>query len=565
MLQELSIQNLAIIDQLTVDFSNGMTVLTGETGAGKSIIIDAVGLLAGNRGSQSYIRTGENKLILQGLFVFPKNNITYHLLDQLGIDHDDGNVILQREIYRNGRNICRVNGMLVNTNTLKKIGVTMIEIDGQNEHQELMKPENHIKLLDEFAHQKIDHVLKQYRTCYHEYHHLKAIIDDKIKNQKQWSQQIDMLTFQVNDIKNADLKDGEEEELVNERKRLQNHQKINDALTKSYGYINGDETVSPLDMVGQSMNAMQQIEELDPSFRKISESLRNSYYALQDVSNSISNQLELQDSSEGRLDQIEERLNTIYNLKHKYGDSIKQILNYYQKIKNELDQMQSSDNNETKLNDQFDQIKGKLKSLAHKLSHLRHQAADRLESSVHKQLSDLYMGKTVFEVRFHSLPIGEYTSNGNEKIEFYIQTNPGESIKPLPKIASGGELSRIMLALKTVFSDLQGVTSIMFDEVDTGVSGRVAQAMANKISGIAKHTQVLCITHLPQVAAMSDHHYFISKKVIHGRTKTNLEKLSNRKRVDELARMLAGTTITKLTLEHANELLRLANKAKKDE
>ncbi|UQS85320.1 DNA repair protein RecN [Apilactobacillus apisilvae] len=563
MLENLSISNLAIIDKLEIDFSSGMTVLTGETGAGKSIIIDAVGLLAGGRGSQKFIRNGSNKLLVQGLFIFPNDSPTYNILDELGIDHSDGSVILQREIYRNGKNICRVNGILVNTTTLKKIGLTVVDIQGQNDSQNLMQPEKHVQLLDEFGFDDIHSLLKDYYNCYEQYNNLEKLIKEKRNNEKEWSQRIDMLKFQEYEIGNANLQLNEEEELAKERDHLQNYQKIVDALNFSFNAINGDETISPIDMIGQAMNSMQSIEDVDPKFNEISDNIKNAFYLLQDSSDNISDQVDLQESDENKLEEIEERLNIIYGLKRKYGDSIKQVLKHYDDVKNELDSMQSDKETGEDLNQQYNNAYKKLDNLAKKISNLRHKTAIGLENEVHKQLSDLYMSKTEFSVNFSKLPNGSFNQYGNEHVEFYMRTNPGESLLPLSKIASGGELSRILLALKTVFANLQGITSIVFDEVDTGVSGRVAQAIADKISSIAKDSQVLCITHLPQVAAMADHHYFIKKSVNNERTTTKVLKLNKKNRVDELARMLSGSTVTKLTLEHANELLNLANEEKK--
>ncbi|WP_105955973.1 DNA repair protein RecN [Apilactobacillus quenuiae] len=563
MLENLLISNLAIIDKLEIDFSSGMTVLTGETGAGKSIIIDAVGLLAGNRGSQKFIRNGSNKLLIQGLFVFPQEGLTYKILDDLGIDHSDGSVILQREIYRNGKNICRVNGILVNTATLKKIGSTVVDIQGQNDSQDLMQPDKHVQLLDEFGQNDLKPLLKEYNYYYEKYNHLNKLIKEKRNNEKEWSQRLDMLQFQENEIGNANLANGEEERLSQERDHLQNYQKIVDALNLSFSSINGDDAISPLDMIGQAMNAMQSIEDVDSKFDEISDSVKDAFYLLQDASDNISDQVDLQEFDDNRLEEIEERLNVIYELKRKYGDSIEQILQHYDSVKNELSSMQSDKETGENLTEKYNHNYDKLENAAQKISSIRHKVSVELENAIHKQLSDLYMSKTEFKVIFNKLPNKTFNQFGNEHVEFYMRTNPGESLLPLSKVASGGEISRILLALKTVFASSQGITSIVFDEVDTGVSGRVAQAIADKISSISRRSQVLCITHLPQVAAMADHHYFIKKEVSNNRTNTNLVKLNSNDRVEELARMLSGSTVTKLTIEHANELLNLAYDEKK--
>ncbi|MDV0430899.1 DNA repair protein RecN [Lactiplantibacillus sp. DA1] len=562
MLQELSITNFAIIEHLDIAFEAGMTVLTGETGAGKSIIIDAVGLLAGGRGSSEFIRTGADKAILQGMFILPADGVTAQLLDEAGIEHADNTVILQREITKSGRNMCRINGMLVNTTTLKQIGETIVDIHGQNEHQELMQPEKHLGLLDEFATTKIRKLKQRYHQQYDRYQQLNRELRQKNANEKEWAQRLDMLNFQVDEIAAAQVKVGEEASLIAERDRLDNYQMINQALQQSYTLLAaGEETTGAVDMVGTAMNALEPIANLDSAFNEITVNVKNAFYGLQDAAAQISNQLDLQEFDEGRLDEIEQRLDVLAQLKRKYGDSEQQILDYYQKIATELAKMTDSEENSEDLAQQVADLKQQLLATGASLSDKRRAAAKVLQRQIHQELKDLYMDKAIFEVRFKPTK-GQIYRSGLDSVEFYIQTNPGERMRPLAKIASGGELSRMMLALKTIFSESQGITSIIFDEVDTGVSGRVAQAIAEKINGIAHFSQVLCITHLPQVAAMSDHHYFIAKKITGKRTKTSVTKLDNAARVQELARMLAGTKVTKLSLEHAEELLQLADEEK---
>ncbi|MCT4488880.1 DNA repair protein RecN, partial [Levilactobacillus parabrevis] len=380
---------------------------------------------------------------------------------------------------------------------------------------------------------------------------------------KEWAQHLDMLKFQVNEIETAQLQAGEENELVAERDRLDNFQKINDALQQTQVILTGEETSAGAnDQIGSAMQLMQAIADFDPAFKQIASSLETAYYALSDAVGDVSSQLDLLEWDEGRLDEIERRLDVINQLKRKYGDSEEQVLSYYDKIAAELKQMQSTDETADDLEDRVASQESVLLKLAEKLSKARQEAAKRLEKAIHGELADLYMDKTVFAVHFTRSKTQSLMSTGLDHVEFYLRTNPGEAMRPLAKIASGGELSRIMLALKTIFSESQGITSIIFDEVDTGVSGRVAQAIAEKISGIAQASQVLCITHLPQVAAMADHHYFIAKQVVADRTETSLTRLDESSRVDELARMSAGTQVTKLALEHAHELLKLADEVK---
>lgn len=554
MLQELSIKDFAIIDEIQISFQPKMTVLTGETGAGKSIIIDALGLLAGGRGSTEFIRKGEKKAVIQGLFTLPREANTYNILEEYGIDSEDGQIILQRDLYRGGRNICRINGMMVNLATLRKVGETLIDIHGQNEHQELMKPENHIDLLDEYD-KKTSELRNQYQVVYQNYRKLKLSMEKKEADEKAWAQRLDMLNFQVKEIGEAGLKINEEDELVEEKNKLDNFQAIHDALELSYQILSG-EKIDVVGNLGNAMNELSDVSDLSENLQEINTKISDAFYSLEDVARDISDELDSMEWNGERLNEIEERLELIHQLKRKYGDTIEDILHYHIRIVKELREMENAEQNSEKQERQLSEALEKVKELAIKLSKQREKSAKKLEKMIHEQLSALYMDKAVFEVKF--LNNSKLYSKGIDKVEFYIQTNPGEEMGPLAKIVSGGELSRIMLALKTIFSQKMGVTSIIFDEVDTGVSGRVAQAIAEKISQISNNSQVLCITHLPQVAAIADNHYYISKSVNDGRTETSLEELDEKQKIREIARMLSGSEITELTLKHAEELIKMS-------
>lgn len=557
MLQELTIDNLAIIDHLTLEFNDQMTVLTGETGAGKSIIIDAVGLLAGNRGSQEFIRHGEDKLRLQGQFTLPDDPRFKELLDDLGIDYEDDTLIISREIHRNGRNVIRVNGELINTATLRRLGSHLVDIQGQNDHQQLMQAENHLRMLDHYAFEQVQPLLVAYQTEYRQYAKLKTTLEKKHANSQQWAQRLDMLRYQAKEISEADLKADEEDELISERDRLEHFQQINNTLQMVTGTLN--EGAAPvLDQVARVMNALQEIAPFDHSYAELSQSFSDAYYSLQEAANDAGHQLDMLEFDEGRLTEINERLSLISDLEHKYGNTLDDVLQYYDRITRELSSMETAADSDDELEAKLNQSTQNLTKLGKELSQVRQQAARHLTQQVHQQLQDLYMDKAVFEVKFRSDEGIVFHSDGIDDVEFYIQTNPGESMGPLVKIASGGELSRIMLALKTIFAQHEGVTSIIFDEVDTGVSGRVAQAIADKIKLIAEHSQVLCITHLPQVAAVAQHHFLIQKQVQNNRTTTHVRTLQPAERVDELARMISGEEITQLSREHAKELLLMA-------
>ena len=554
MLQELTIRDFAIIEKMDVAFQSQMTVLTGETGAGKSIIIDALGLLAGGRGANEYIRKGATKAVIQGLFTLPEKSATLDILADLGIEYSPDELILERDLYRSGRNICRINGIMVNLTTLRRVGETLIDIHGQNEHQELMHPERHLGLLDEYEPQ-IAVLAEEYRNKYRIFLKQKDLLERMERNEKAWAQRLDMLQFQIDEIEAANLQTDEEERLQEEKVKLDNFQTIHNALEASYQTLTNDEE-DVVGKLGVAMDALEEAQEYSPELATIYNKISDAFYNLQDIAHDISGELSDMEWDPNRLDEVEQRLETISMLKRKYGDDIPQILTYYHKIKTELDEMQQAGAESADLKEAYAQAHKEALDMAKKLHVQREHVAHELETEVHRQLQALYMDKAVFAVKFMSST--DLTPNGIDQVEFYIQTNPGENMGPLAKIASGGELSRIMLALKTIFAQHQGVTSIIFDEVDTGVSGRVAQAIAEKISQVAHYSHVLCITHLPQVAAISDHQYHIEKKVINGRTETSIHKLTPAERVDELARMLSGAEVTELTRSHAVELLRMA-------
>lgn len=567
MLQELAIKNFAIIHELRLGFENGMTVLTGETGAGKSIIIDAVGLLAGGRGSSEFIRHGETKCSLEGLFTIPEGSNVYSVLAEYDIEAEEQTLLLQRDIHTNGKNVCRVNGRLVTTAILRHIGENMIDIHGQNEHQELMRPEQHLSMLDQFARKQIEPLSQKYFLAYQAYQEAKRAYDKWESSEQALAQRLDMLTFQVADIFSAELSVGEEESLMEEKNRLVNYQKIMNALSTSYEALQGEEGAG-LDLIGVAMTELETIDEMDKKYKELSETITNSYFALQEVASDLHREMDQLAWDENHLNEIETRLELLTQMKRKYGSTIDEVLQYFEDISEELSQLENHEGHAEALAEKLAKAEEEVLKLGQKLSQTRHKVATQLEKEILVQLKELYMEKVLFEIRFINTPeedtnIQAYHEAGVDQIEFYISANPGEPLKPLAKTASGGELSRIILAMKTIFSKNQGITSIIFDEVDTGVSGRVAQAIATKIHSVAVHSQVLCITHLPQVAAMADHHLFIAKVPVGARTETTVVALDKAEKVEEIARMLSGTQITKLTLEHAKELLTLAENEKK--
>lgn len=556
-LQEISITNFAIIPQLHLSFHAGMTALTGETGAGKSIIIDALGLLAGGRGSSDYIRQGADKCVLEGLFEWPSQESFFELMEELGIESDEDNLIVRRDMSLTGKNVCRVNGHIVTLANLRKIGSYLVDIQGQNEHQELLQAESHLLLLDRFGDADFQKAKKVYQKTYASYREIERKVRKVQQNEKSFVQRIDMLHFQQEEIAAAALQIGEEERLSEEREKLSNYQKIVDSLANSYSALSNGEP-SSIDHIGLAVSELQSIAHLDSEYEAIFENIQSAYYLLQDAIGDMSRQIDLLELDENRLEEVNQRLELIRQLKRKYGESIQAIVEYHEAITKELDSSDFSEGQLEKMKNELAEQNTLLQQQASNLHEKRQKIAAELEKSILSELKSLYMENTEFEVRFSSEPSEYFDANGFDQVEFYITTNPGEPLKPLVKVASGGELSRVLLALKTIFSSEQGVTSIIFDEVDTGVSGRVAQAIADKISQISICSQVLCITHLPQVAAVADYQYYIHKEVIDGRTQTSVTELRPTQRESEIARMLAGSEITPLTIEHARELLRLA-------
>lgn len=566
MLLKLHIHNFAIIEDISLEFHKGMTVLTGETGAGKSIIIDAVSLLAGGRGSSDFVRHGTNKCILEGHFAPPRNKALEQLCEEEDLEYDSELIVIQREIFQNGRSICRVNGSTVTINLLKQICSYLIDIHGQNEHQELMQSENHIYLLDYFGGEELERLRTDYQETYQMYRQVEKRYIEWQDQEQELAQKIDILRFQTDEIEEAGLLANEEEELIDEERRLANFQNIMQALTLSYQALQEGQP-SALDLVGRAMDELNNVADVDDRLKEISEGLTDTFYQVQELSSAIYDETDKQEFDEARLNEIASRLNLIQQLKRKYGNSIPEILDFYEQAVTELTMIEEGAQSRTELAEQLNELEAELLKRGEVLSDKRREVADKLEKAIHEQLSALYMDKVKFSVHFTSditePSIKQANAKGLDNLQFYISTNPGEPEKPLTKIASGGELSRIMLAMKTIFARSQGVVSIIFDEIDTGVSGRVAQAIAEKIYSIAIHSQVLCITHLPQVAAIADNHLYVKKAILDERTTTETLTLSEEERIEEIARMLSGSETTKGALQAAKELRASAQSFKK--
>lgn len=556
----MTIKNFAIIESLSLTFQEGMTVLTGETGAGKSIIIDALGLLVGGRGSTDFIRHGEERLELQGLFALAEDNLACrNALLENGIDASDDMVVLERSLFRSGKNSCRINGKLVTTVLLRQIGSKLIDIHSQHEHQELMNEEFHLSLLDRFAADKIKPALTKYQTNFKEYQTILREWQNWTKNERELAQRLDMLRFQQQEIENANLQAGEEDRLLEQKNVLANFEKLNENLQGAYTAIQGEP--GGLEFIGEAMRQMEAAASIHTDYKAVSEAISSSYYMLEDSMSQIRQSLDQLEFQPEELNQIESRLNDLNQLKRKYGKTIEDIIQYEKEISTEMEKLTDSESHVGHLETKMATLKTELTKQASSLTDIRKKAATTLEKQIKQELNQLYMEKAIFSVHFESDKT-ELTESGQDSVVFYMSTNLGEPLKPLAKIASGGELSRMMLALKTIFSRHQGITSIIFDEVDTGVSGRVGQAIAEKIYAVSVGSQVLCISHLPQVAAMANHHYYITKKVQNKRTTTSVTILKGEQKVEEISRMIAGIEVTELTKQHAKEMIQQAEKVK---
>ncbi|MFS0672765.1 DNA repair protein RecN [Ornithinibacillus sp. 179-J 7C1 HS] len=564
MLTELSIRNFAIIDHVTLTFREGLTVLSGETGAGKSIIIDAIQLLAGGRASVDFIRHGEDKAEIEGLFsIESSSHQIYAIGKHYGVEIHDNEVVLQRLITASGKSICRANGKLVTLAILKEFGKTLIDIHSQHETQSLMEPDNHIELLDLYNRDNIEEVKVEYLTLFEKLETLRKRYNELNENEQEMAQRLDLLEFQLNELEKANLVPNEDVDLEKERNQLINYEKIYKGVMEAYNALYGEQ--KGLEWLSIAQKSLEEISHYDEEIEKSSEALSNHFYMMEDLTYELGNFLEALEYDPDRLNEIESRLSEISRLKKKYGSSVSDIIEYMGSIEEEIEQIKNKDSHLQKLASEIEEIKLDAFLEAKQLHALRKEAASKLIQEVQDELKDLYLEKASFSVQFTPENVVENATlhkNGIDQIRFLISTNVGEPLKEIHKVASGGELSRIMLVLKKLFAKHQGVTSVIFDEVDTGVSGRVAQAIAEKIYQISNDSQVLCITHLPQVAAMADTHLFIEKNEMGNRTITQVAELTETEQINELTRMMTGTKITETAKEHAKELHTLAQSFK---
>jgi DNA repair protein RecN (Recombination protein N) len=570
MLVELTIRNFAIIPSLTVSFQNGLHVLTGETGAGKSMIMDAVSLLIGGRASVDYIRHGESKAEIEGLFQLDKQHPIGNLLAELGIEIEDDTLIFRRDISSQGKSICRINGKLVTLAVLRELGQTLVDIHGQHEHQSLLHEEKHMSLLDKYGKEQIEGHKLEFLNLFQQYKKLKQYIQQLTEGEQQLAQRLDLVRFQLDEIAAANLEPKEDEQLLQEKRKRTHAQKIFKGIEESYDALSGDGRA--LDALGIVMHHLEELSDFDEELKPSAEIVESIYYQLEDMVHGLNRYREQLEFDPERLTEIETRLMQVDQLKRKYGQSVEEILEYAAKIEDELDTIENKE-------ERIEELVRKQKELildlvleAQNLTKTRQQVVVQLVQEIKRELTGLFMEKTEIDIQLSPLSSGEkiehhgetkmLRQDGWDDVQFLISPNPGEPLKPLSKIASGGELSRLMLSLKAVFSKIEPVTTLIFDEVDTGVSGRVAQAMAEKLYAISRHQQVLCISHQAQLAAMADSHYRIEKEMTDDETITKVTPLKAEESRDELSRMMSGAEVTTATKKHAEELLKSANRIK---
>ena len=551
MLLEISIKNFAIIEEISLNFEKGMTVLTGETGAGKSIIIDAMNMMLGSRATTDVIRHGAPKAEIEGLFAVESNRHLTALFEEQGLEWTD-ELIIRREILQNGRSVSRINGQMVNLSVLKAVGQHLVDIHGQHDQEELMRPQLHITMLDEFGDAAFFQTKAAYRQTFEDYKRLRKQVVELQRNQQENKARIEMLEFQIAEIEAASLEVEEDVRLEQERQRLLNHKMIADTLTNAYTMLDAED-FSSLANVRSAMNDLESIEEYDTSYKELSSQLSETFYALEDITKRLEDVVDGLEFDGNRLMQVESRLDLIHSITRKYGGQVKDVLEYLAQITKEYGLLTGSDLSSEDLEKELKRLEKSLVTLAQDLSDQLHALAQALENEIQQELADLYMDKARFQVRFSK---AKFNREGNEAVEFYISTNPGEDFKPLVKVASGGELSRLMLAIKSAFSRKEGKTSIVFDEVDTGVSGRVAQAIAAKIHKIGQNGQVLAISHLPQVIAAADYQFYIEKISDEHSTVSTVRLLNREERIEEIAKMLAGEDLTEAARQQAEQLLK---------
>lgn len=562
MLMELQIENIAIIDRLTLRLDEGFNVLTGETGAGKSILIDSINALLGSRVSRELIRSGAEKAMVQGLFSDCGNLGPF--LEELGVEaQEDGSLLLTRTFTESGKNVCRVNGGLVTVGTLKEIGQRLVDVHGQHDNQSLLHPEIHITLLDQFAGEALLKEKALYHTQLEEYNRMSGQLKKLKSEERERERLLDTLRFQIEEIEQASLKTGEEEELELTSRRLSHSEDILSSFAGAYEAVKGgddSEDAGAADRLQMALDLIRRVEDIDPAYAEIGTALEDMSEKIADIARDIRR---VRDETEydPRLHKLtEERISLIQGLKRKYGDSIPSVLEYLDKIKSRREELEGSEALIGELEQRLVKVHQSLEKCCGAMSGLRQKAAVYLEEQITRVLGDLEMSRTRFSTGLTT--VEEFGPDGRDRVEFLFSSNTGEPMKPLSKIASGGEMSRVMLAVKSILAGTDGIPTLIFDEIDTGISGKATNKVGEKLSALSRERQVLCITHHAQIASLANRHYLISKSETEGRTVTQVKNLEGKEREAEITRLLSGEHHSDAARSLAREMLE-RNKEKK--
>ncbi len=536
MISTLHIKNIGIIEDLSIDFNEGLNVLTGETGAGKTLIIGALGVIAGGRFSKEMIRNGEKYSFIEASIFCPENPNSI-----------DGNIIVSREVYTNGRNSCKVNGRLVTVNELKELMANVIDIHGQQDNQNLLNSNKHIAYLDDFIGNEILELKEKYSKLYKRYNEINAELSKNYGDDKEKERKLDLLNYQLEEIKNAKLKVGEDIKLTEEHNLMKNSEKLQENLEEIDENLNNQ----AIESVSDSIRCLEKISNCGEVYEEKLSELKNIYYEIQELARDISGMKEDIFFDEDQRDNVEKRLDEIFSLKRKYGNSIEEILEYKEKLEQEINEIENLDEINDKLKQEKEKVKKQMLELCSKMNSLRCEYAKIISNKINIELKDLEMSNATLRVAVEK--IKDFNANGLDKVEFMICTNKGEEEKELCKIASGGEMSRVMLAIKTVLAEVDKVSTLVFDEIDTGISGKAAKAVGEKLKTISNNHQVMVVTHSASIAAKGKYNYYISKKTTNEKTYTEIKRLSEEEVVKEIARISSGD-ITEISIAHAKEL-----------
>lgn len=562
MLQSLYLENIALIEKLGIELFPGFNVLTGETGAGKSIIIDAVNFVLGERTSRDLIRNGAARAKVEAVFNLNEGDAAFAALDALGIEYDGNELILSRELSAAGRNACRVNGTLVPVASLKSVSDTLVDIHGQHEHQALLDAENHISYLDAYCHAESLPIIEKIDAIVSRRNELMLKRNSGFSSQREREREMDMLRYQIEEIASANLEAGEEERLNAEKTVLLNAERIRTALETAHMALSGAEEGSALSAIDTARRSMRDIAALNKDYEALGDKIEELYYAAEDISFVLRDTSENVESDMQRLEEIEQRLKLISDLKRKYGRTVEDVIDLGKDAGTKLNELENAEALAAELDAKLDKLKAEYNVAADELSKVRRAAGDRLKRDVLNELKDLGMAKAMFDVALSDASGGEPRKGGRETAEFMLSANPGEPLKPLEKVASGGELSRIMLCFKSIFADNDRVPTLIFDEIDTGISGRTAAVVGEKMLGIAKKHQVICVTHLAQIAALAEAHLMVRKYDDGKNTFVETRQLNEEEKVQRIAQMMDGESDSPSALTHARELIARADKIK---